>query len=86
MDNHRSLRNNAWATFHLQQLLGYEHLTTNLHYLKYANIPPQKRRQAIIARPSSENYWINWATSMGATLWINRRELTKIIDNPVNLV
>jgi hypothetical protein len=40
------LRNHAWATFHLQQLLGHEHLTTKLHYLKYINIFPQKRRQA----------------------------------------
>ena len=35
------------SLFHLQQLLGHEHLTTTLHYLKYANIPPQKRQSIL---------------------------------------
>ncbi len=35
------------SLFHLQQLLGHQHLTTTLHYLKYANIPPQKKQSVL---------------------------------------
>lgn len=31
------------SLFRLQQLLGHEYITTTLHYLKYANIPEQRK-------------------------------------------
>ncbi len=41
------LLNFGGSLFHLQQLLGHQHLTTTLHYLKYANIPPQKKQSKL---------------------------------------
>ena len=34
--------NSGGSLFHLQKLLGHEHITTTLHYLKYANLPEAK--------------------------------------------
>lgn len=34
--------NGSGSLFHLQKLIGHEHITTTLHYLKYAHLPKAK--------------------------------------------